>query len=262
MSTVIRMTPFLLLVASAASGCATGAPLRADLAPLELRAAGAPAVLQADHFKRDTAGSVSEEDLRRILAAPVFLEEKARIGVVQVACRYEPQTELPLAVVPGRLGKALEASGLFEAATEVSTDWPADSGVSGLRELAARYRSGYLLLYRHRFVERFHANAWAWLYPTIIGLLVAPGRTLETAGVLEATLFDVKTGTLLFTVFERVRTSSSATVWHTDLKVRAMQERLLENAAARLGEEVVAKLRRLARSRPRASGEGPVAARE
>ncbi len=33
-----------------------------------------------------------------------------------------------------------------------------------LRELAARYRSEYLLLYRHRFVDRSYTNAWGWLY--------------------------------------------------------------------------------------------------
>ena len=35
---------------------------------------------------------------------------------------------------------------IFEVATEMSTDWPADGGISGLRELAARYRAEYLLL--------------------------------------------------------------------------------------------------------------------
>jgi hypothetical protein len=203
-----------------------------------------------DRFKRDNAGSISEEDLHKLLATIPFLEEKSRLGVVPVASGYEPNGEVPLLSVPGELVKALEDSGLFDLATEVSTDFPADRGVSGLRELAARYRAKYLLLYRERFVDRSWTNGWGWTYPTVIGALVAPSQNLETAGVVEATLFDVQTGTLLFTVYVRVHDLRAENLWNTDHKVRGIKEGLLTKAARKLADEVVAKSRRLAAARP------------
>jgi predicted small lipoprotein YifL len=241
----------LVLTLAALAGCGANLPaLRATLPPLPLRAA--QAANEQDLFRRDGAGSISEEDLRRALEAPTFLKAGARVGVVQVATRYEMDGELPLAAVPGELSHALESSGLCESTTEISTDWPSDRGVSGLRELAARYRTEYLLLYRHRFVDRAYTNAWGWLYPTVVGALVVPSQTLETAGVIEATLFDVRSGTLLFTVFERVGAERTANVWHNDRKVRDLHAALLRRAAERLAAEVVGKARRLAARRPAA----------
>jgi hypothetical protein len=182
----------------------------------------------------------------------VFLEPDARLGVVPVATCYEPDPDLPLAVVPHQLSQDMEDSGLFEVTTEVSTDWPTDRGISGLRELAARYRSEYLLLYRHRFVDRTYTNAWGWAYVTVLAVPFVPSQTIETAGVLEATLFDVKTGTLLFTVFERVHAESDENLWHNDRKRREMKTRLLTGAAERLSAQVVAKTRFLVAARPEA----------
>jgi hypothetical protein len=203
-----------------------------------------------DRFKRDTAGSISEEDLHKLLATIPFLDAKSRLGVVPVASGYEPNGEMPLPGVPAELVKALEDSGLFDLATEVSTDFPADRGVSGLRELAARYRAKYLLLYRERFVDRSWTNGWGWTYPTIVGALFAPSQNLETAGVVEATLFDVQTGTLLFTVYQRVHDLRAENLWNNEHKVRAIKEQLLTRAARKLADEVVAKSRRLAAMRP------------
>ena len=89
----------------------------------------------------------------------------------------------------------------------------------------------------------------AWLYLTLVGTIVAPSRTLETAGVLEATLFDVRTGTVLFTVYERVRARADETPWHQGRKLHGMQLRLLHEAAGKLAEQVVSKVRYLAVAR-------------
>jgi hypothetical protein len=234
-------------------GCGCGGmrkALQVDMKPLALEESKAPGILKENHFTRDNAGSISEQNLRKVLAAPVFLEGSARLGVVPVATCYEPDPDVPLAVVPQELSKSMEDSGLFDVTTEVSTDWPADRGVSGLRELAARYRSEYLLLYRHRFVDRSYTNGWGWAYFTIVGALFVPSQTMETAGVLEATLFDVKTGTLLYTIFERVHDESDENIWHNDRKRREMKTRLLEEAAKKLADRVVQKARRLAAARP------------
>jgi hypothetical protein len=233
-------------------GCATQASIRQpDLAPLKV---GAPASVDDDHFRRDRGGGVGEEELRAILRAPVQVDETQRLGVLQVTDAYLPQRSVPVPSVPAELTRSLESAGLFAGVSEMAADWPSDQGLPGLRELAARYRSGYLLLYRHRFVDDAYENAWAWLYPTIIGIFVAPARTLETAGVLEATLFDVRTGTILFTAYERVRAKSNESCWHEDRKLREMRSRLIDEAAGKLAEQVVSKVRLLTAS-PRRAGD-------
>ncbi len=243
------------VVAAVLAGCgAARAPMEVAMAPLPVQA---PVVLQENHFQRDRSGQVSEEALRAILAAPTFLEEGARIGVVPVATGYEVEDGLPLATVPQVLGDKLEDTGFFEVATEMTTDWPADGSVRGLRELGARYRAEYLLLYRHRFVDRWYVNGWAWTWPTVVGLFASPSYSLEAAGVLEATMFEVKTGTLLFTVFERVEDDDMVNIWHHDRKRRKLEEALLSKAAAKLAKQVLAKVDRLVAARPK---EAPVAA--
>ncbi len=241
-----------LLFASLCSACAAHSPLKAPMMePMVFEAAAtAPAVLADNHFGRDKIGSLGEAELREILLSPVFLEAGARLGVVPVATRYELDGEVPQEATPAEVSDTLEQSGLFELTTEVSTDWPTDRGVSGLRELAGRYRTEYLLLYRQRFAEDQHINGWAALYPTLIGAFVSPGETIEEAGVLEATLFDVKTGTILFTVHERVRGDVNTSPPLANRRGCELRKKLLAEAAPKLAQQVVAKCRRLAAARP------------
>jgi hypothetical protein len=251
------LTFITLLTLLAGTGCARARPLMAELAPMALAphaSEAQPPILTENHFTRDRSGGISEAGLREVLAAPVFIEEKARVGVVPVREAYALDVEVPLPGVPAALADALEASGAFELAFEISTDFPADRGISGLRELAARYRTDYLLIYRHRFVDRSYFNPFAWGYLTGVGTLFLPGSTLETAGVLEATLFDVKTGTLLFTVHERVHAEDRVNAWHHELKTQGLQRRLLETATRKLSEQVVSKVHRLVAARPAPEG--------
>lgn len=240
----LALVAYLLLLST---GCAMAhSRSMASEAAMPMAAlAERPAPLTENYFRRDNAGSVAEENLQKVLAAPVFIAPGERLGVVPVATAYQPEGELPLSPVPPEITKALESSGLFEATTEVSTDFPADAGISGLRELAARYRSGYLLLYRQRFQERSRPNGWAWLYPTIIGMFFAPAETLTTDAVIEATLFDVRTGTLLFTAYERVHASAADTMFNSETRRTELRQKLLTQAAASLASQVVSKARRL-----------------
>jgi hypothetical protein len=244
--------------AAGLTGCgAMRAPMEASIAPLELTAAPAP--LRENHFQKDRSASVSEEALSRILEAPVFLDEHARVGIVPVTSGYRTDGDVPLAQAPRALGEALERSGHFEVVTEVSTDWPTDSGIAGLRELAARYRSEYLLLYRHRFVHREWTNGWGAMWLTVVGGLAVPESTIEVAGVLEATLFDVRTGTLLFTVFERANSRSNEFPYQHARIIRETKSRLADEASHRLAATVVGKLGRLAAARPAPAALAPAA---
>lgn len=213
----------------------------------------APKLLEVNHFTRDSMGTLSEADLRNILQAPVFLEEKARLGIVPVSDGYGANGEIPVVAVPGALAKTLDDTGQFEIVSEVSTDFPATGSIAGLRELAARYRCDYLLLYRHRFVDRVYASGWAWTWVTLVGQMIAPANVLEAEGVLEATLFDVKTGTILFTTFERVKDKKEENVLDTERKQKELRERLLADATKSIGKSVVDQIGRLAAARKDAS---------
>jgi hypothetical protein len=85
-------------------------------------------------------------------------------------------------------------------------------------------------------------NGWGWAWLTVVGGLVVPQNTIETAGVLEATLFDVKSGTLLFTLYERVHTEEDFNVWNNEWKTRQMQADMTMRAADKLTVKVDAKL--------------------
>jgi hypothetical protein len=213
----------------------------------------APKLLEVNHFNRDSMGTVSEEELRNILQAPVFLEEKSRLGIVPVSDGYGANGEIPVVSVPGALAKTLDDTGEFEIVSEVSTDFPATGSIAGLRELAARYRCDYLLLYRHRFVDRVYASGWAWTWVTLVGQMIAPANVLEAEGVLEATLFDVKTGTILFTTFERVKDKKEESVLDTERKQKELREKLLADATKSIGNSVVGQIGRLAAARKDAS---------
>lgn len=266
-----RPLPLVLVSALALSALtACGAArnqMKPAMAPLAVASEAAkPAPLVTNHFQRDRIGTLGEDKVREILSAPVYLEADARIGIVPVVDRYEPDGDLPLTAVTGQLADRLADAGMFEVVSEISTDWPSTSSIAGLRELAARYRAEYLLLYRHRFVERRYTNAWSWAWVTLVGGLMVPGETFETAGVLEATLFDVKSGTLLFTVFERVDGEEDAGVWHTDRTARRLKESLLGEAVDGLQTRIDEKLRSLIAARPtpedgqKALAGGPAAA--
>lgn len=236
------MRLFVSLLAFTVTGCAAA---RSAEAP-ELVALSVP--LTDNHFARDRMG-MTEAELREVLAAPVFLEEGARIGVVPVRAGYAADDGVPVENAPGTLADALEGSGLFELASELSTDWPTASGTAGLRELAARYRAEYVLLYRHRFSDETHPNGFAAGFITILGAFILPGTTVDSAGVLEATLFDVKTGTILFTVHERVRRDAMAPPPGVPAVTARLHREMIDEAAKKLSEQVLARCQRLVSAR-------------
>jgi hypothetical protein len=167
-----------------------------------------------------------------------------------VRSAYAPDDAVPVESAPATLTDALEGSGLFELASELSTDWPTTSGTAGLRELAARYRTEYVLLYRHRFSDETYANGLAAGFITLIGAFFLPGTSIDSAGVLEATLFDVKTGTILFTIHERVRREAIAPPPGVETKIGHLHREMIAEAAKKLADQVLVRCQRLVASRP------------
>jgi hypothetical protein len=241
------------LLTTACGGAAHRPSMSAEMAPIALPDAPAQPLV-VNHFTRDKVGTVSEDHIREILAAPAFLEADARIGVVPVETGYELDHEVPTTQITGLLADRLTDAGLFEVVSEVTTDWPGTRSVAGLREIATRYRAEYLLLYRHRFVDFEHTNGWGWTWLAVLPALVVPANTLEVNGVLEATLFDVKSGTLLFTVYERVGGEEDRNAWNQDRKRRHMKRDLLAKATDGLINRVDGRLRDLVAARPDRNG--------
>ena len=238
----------LVVIALVSTGCASSRPAMPSLEAFSMAALPAP-VLEDNHFARDRMG-VGETELRQILAAPVFLEEHARIGVLPVRTGYAPDDGVPVESAPATLTDALDGSGLFDLASEISTEWPTTSGTAGLRELAARYRTEYVLLYRHRFADVTRPNGFAAGFFTILGAFILPGTTIDSAGVLEATLFDVKTGTILFTVHERIRSEAISLPLGVEGKTALMHREMVKDAAKKLSEQVLLRCQRLIATRP------------
>lgn len=204
----------------------------------------APApVLDRSLFSRDVSGSVSETDLQKILDARLELTFPARVGVVTLAQPFRAEQGAPLsqqAIVGAEIVESLKGSNHFAHVTHVSTDLPNPKGLEGLRTIAARYRVRYLLLCSAHAENRNHLNNWAWLYPTVLGFFAVPGLTVSSQGMLQASLLDVRTGTVLFTATEPFSTSSvtwviGASRHHDEVDGKAMRQ-----ATARLAHAVLA----------------------
>lgn len=238
----------LCLGAALLGGCAAGAPDAPVSA--EAPAAQARAPLARSLFSRDITGSVSEADLQKILDARFDHSFPARVGVVTLDAAFDPSTPAGVArqaIVAKTLTKNLEGSRHFSSVTDVSTELPNPSGLEGLRTIAARYRSRYLMLVSTVTEDRSHLNNWAWLYATGVGVLLVPGQTVATDGLLEASLLDVKSGTILYTAREPYKTSSATWLIGAGREHAKVDGKAIDAAAERLAKKLIAKTEELAR---------------
>jgi hypothetical protein len=224
-----------LVVALATAGC--GGHYRSA----RVQAVPAAAV-ESSLFARDPAGQLSEEALQRLLASPVELDLPARVGVLPIVTATDWRGPSPDWVqVPSGLSHFAAALRGTEPFTMVTEMLPIPSGALGmeaLREAAARYALRYILLYREGVRERERVNGVAAGYATLVGALFLPGQTLEVDGYLEASLFDVKTGLLLFTVRRSVTARKSSNVWQTGRKLEALHAQVTARFAPDLARDV------------------------
>jgi len=221
-----------------------------EAAPSAAPAQAPKPTLERSLFARDVTGSLSEDDLQRVLDARVEVTLPARVGVVALGSAFSPAERAPVAeqaIVAKAVTRTLKGSRHFSAVTDVSTELPNPSGIEGLRAIAARYRTRYLILTNTLTEDRSHLNNWAWLYATGIGVLLAPGQTVATDGLLEASLFDVKTGTVLYTVREPFQSSKVTWLIGAERTQSAADGVALSRAAERLGKKVLGETEELAR---------------
>jgi rhombotail lipoprotein len=233
----------ILSIATAAlTGCGGAAPPnRAPAAAVAV--APEPPVLTRSLYAKDSSGSLGETDLQTVLASPIDLQFPARVGVVPLAAPFDPAKKVSLGVrsVASRdLAAALRGHPDFSQVSDISTELPNGGGIEGLRVIAARYRMRYLLLFSERFEDDTHVNAWAWTYPTVIGMFVTPGVTVASRGVVQADLLDVRTGTILFSVVEPMAVSGQELMIGAARSHQKLQAAAASEAAKRLALKVSA----------------------
>jgi hypothetical protein len=228
----------LACVISLAAGCA-GQHQAAVEAPTV--SANTPALTQS-LFARDPSGHLTEEQIQTILASPLELDLPARVGVLPVVEAEDwrgpgPDYEIPGGAV-SRLAKNLPSERAFSLVTEMLPIPSGALGMEALREIAARYKLRYIVLYRENVRRRIRANPWAAGYVTLLGMLFLPGSTLRVDGSVEASLFDVKTGLLLFTVRRRVAAARGSNLWYRADKLDELQAALAGEVATKLAGDV------------------------
>jgi rhombotail lipoprotein len=191
------------------AGCGASAPQ--SVAPSAANAPAPPPVLTHSLYNKDSGGGLNEGDLQTILSTAIDLQLPARVGVVPLAEPYDPKGKVSITtrhLAARDFAAGLQGSKWYSQVSDVSTDLPNVGGIEGLRVIAARYRVRYLMLFSQRFDDATHLNGWAWTYPTVVGMFMAPGVTVESHGVVQADLLDVRTGTILFTAVEPMHVRS------------------------------------------------------
>lgn len=231
------------------SGCSAGSSLRPE-APAAVAAPASVPVLTRSLYSKDASGSLTESDLQRVLESPIDLEFPARVGVVPLAEPFEAKGPVAIgtrSIAARDLARSLIGHPQFSHVSDISTDLPNVGGIEGLRTIAARYRLRYLLLYSERFEDATHLNGWAWLYPTVIGMFVAPGVTVESNGIAQADLLDVRTGTVLFSVVQPMEVSKQEWMIGAARSHRQQQAEAASKAAKALAKRVAAQTNELIR---------------
>jgi rhombotail lipoprotein len=239
------LSTLALLVAA----CGAAPPNAAVERPSSTMQAPAPPVLDRSLFSKDVTGTVSEADLQRILDSHLDLSFPARVGVVVLAEPFRAEAGAPITeqgIIASEVSKAIRGSSRYSHVTNVSTDLPNPQGLEGLRTIAARYRIRYLLLCSAKIEDRSHLNNWAWLYPTVVGFFALPGVTVASDGMLQASLLDVRTGTVLFTASEPYQSSDVTWVIGSGRHHRQVDGQALQDASTRLARSVLTQTETLA----------------
>jgi rhombotail lipoprotein len=239
MKTRLPLLLSALPLLSVLTACGAAAPPMMKVAAPE---ASAPvAVLERSLFSRDAGGALGESDLQHVLSTPIDLQFPARVGVVPLAQAFDPHEQVSIgtrSVAARDLATALIGGPHYSHVSDVSTELPNTGGIEGLRLIAARYRLRYLLLYSERFEDSTHLNGWAWLYPTVVGMFLAPGVTVESSGLVQADLLDVRTGTILFSVVEPMRVQKMKWMIGAGRSHKELQGDATAAAAKRLAKRV------------------------
>lgn len=237
----------MVLVLGLVAGCAAGSMKMASapMAAAQMGAAPAAPPLDRSLFDKNPNGSLTEESLQKILAAPIELDLPARVGLIPIMTAKDwrgpgPDDRVPSGMEP--LIQELRKSPHFTLLTQTMVIPSGALGMEALREIAARYRLRYVMLYREVLANDSMLTAVAWGYATVVGALFLPGKRQEVWGYTEVSMFDVKTGTLMFTTRRAIAASQSTNQWHQKQKLEKLTSRAIAKFAPDLAHDVLADL--------------------
>ncbi len=240
----------VMLVVCSLAGCAHQAKMASAAMPVAAAAAQlAPPPLERSLFARTPDGQLSEDALQKILASPIELDLPSRVGVLPIITATDWRGPSPDYHVPPGLAPLVERLRKDEAFSLVTQMMPIPSGALGmeaLREAAARYRLRYIVLYREVIAKQYHLGPWAVGYATGLGALFLPGQEQEAYGYIEASMFDVKTGLLMFTTRRSITATQRTNSWHTDRKLDILASNAIAKFAPDLATDMLADVRRFA----------------
>jgi rhombotail lipoprotein len=245
----------LALILGLVAGAGCGASQK--MASSAMAAAQAPAMpnapppLDRSLFDRDPKGALTEESLQKILAAPIELDLPARVGLIPIMTATDwrgpgPDNRVPSGVEP--LLNELRQSKHFSLLTQTMVIPSGALGMEALREIAARYRLRYVLLYREVLANDSMMTAVAWGYATIVGAFFLPGKRQEVWGYTEVSMFDVKTGTLMFTTRRAIAASQRTNQWHQKEKLEKLASSAIAKFAPDLAHDVLEDLEDFAKA--------------
>jgi hypothetical protein len=247
------MNRALLICIVLATGCAAGHKMASrPMAAAALSAAPEPAPPPLDRsvFARDPHGQLSEDALQKILGTPIELDLPSRVGILPIITATDwrgpsPDYSHVPAGVPALVTR-LRKDAAFSLVTEMMPIPSGALGMEALREAAARYRLRYVILYREVLAKKHHLNHWAWGYATAIGALFLPGKQHEVYGYIEATMFDVKTGLLMFTTRRAIIATKRENEWRTNDKLAQLASNAASQFAPDLARDFLLDVRRFA----------------
>jgi hypothetical protein len=228
------------------------APMAAARGQTSIAPPAPPPPLDRSVFARDPSGQLSEDMLQKILGTPIELDLPSRVGVLPIITATDwrgpsPDYErVPAGVSP--LVTRLRKDAAFSLVTEMMPIPSGSLGMEALREASARYRLRYVILYREVLAKKHHQNALTWAYATGIGALFVPGKQHEVYGYIEATMFDVKTGLLMFTTRRAIMATERANEWRTKDKLAQLASNAVTKFAPDLGVDFLVDVRRFARA--------------
>jgi hypothetical protein len=240
----------LAFVVAIAGGCAAG---HHRMTSAKMAAAPhtqpTPPPLAKSEFSKDPHGQLTEDALQKILASPIELSLPSRVGVLPIATARDWRGPSPDERVPAGVANFVEAlrrDAAFSLVTQTMVIPSGALGMEALREVAARYRLRYLMLYREVLAKKTKLNPWASGYATLVGMFFLPGQQHEVYGYIEASMFDVKTGLLMFTTRRSINASEKATMWYGTDKIDRLASIATSKFSPDLAADALSDLRRFA----------------
>ena len=98
--------------------------------------------------------------------------------------------------------------------------------------------------------EAWSVASWTddFVYLSGVGALFLPGQKQEVYGYIEASMFDVKTGLLMFTTRRSISASQNTNQWNKQEKLDKLAALATSKSAPDLGVDVEVDLRRFAQA--------------